>query len=240
MLTLRVSIRGVLENLLEEPASGNPGNHGTTPGSWPGAGYDAQVKLVGREQELAAAERAVKDAQDGSSRALGVLGEAGIGKSALLIATRERAAAAGMLVLEGRGAEHEQDVPFGVVVDALDDHVASLHPRRVESLGHDLGAVLPAAAAHASAPPASDTSAAERFRYHRALRALIELLARERPVTLLLDDLHWADDASVELVLHLLRRPPPVHPTCWPSRCARSTPQRGCSTPPARRPTGPT
>ena len=34
------------------------------------------------------------------------------------------------------------------------------------------------------------------------------MLARERPVALLLDDLHWADDASIELVLHLLRRPP--------------------------------
>ena len=31
-----------------------------------------------------------------------------------------------MLTLEGRGAEHERDVPFGVVVDALDDHVATL------------------------------------------------------------------------------------------------------------------
>ena len=166
------------------------------------------MQLVGREKELAAAERAVRDAQEGSNRALGVLGEAGIGKSALLIAVRDRAREAGMLVLEGRGAEHEQDVPFGVVVDALDDHVATLHPRRVEALGPDLGAVLPAAAAHASVPPASEASAAERFRYHRALRALLEMLARERPVALLLDDLHWADDASVELVLHLLRRPP--------------------------------
>jgi DNA-binding NarL/FixJ family response regulator len=166
------------------------------------------VQLVGREKELAAVERAVRDAQEGSSRALGLLGEAGIGKSALLIAARDQSVAAGMLVLEGRGAEHEQDVPFGLVVDALDDHVATLHPRRVESIGPDLEAVLPAAAAHATAPLVSDASAAERFRYHRALRALIEMLARERPVTLLLDDLHWADDASIELVLHLLRRPP--------------------------------
>ncbi len=166
------------------------------------------MQLVGREKELAAVERAVRDAQEGSSRALGLLGEAGIGKSALLIAAREQSREGGMLVLEGRGAEHEQDVPFGLVVDALDDHVASLHPRRVESLGPDLGAVLPAAAEHAGVSPASETSAAERFRYHRALRALIEMLARERPVTLLLDDLHWADDASIELVLHLLRRPP--------------------------------
>ncbi len=166
------------------------------------------MRLVGRETELAAAKGAVADVRRGATRSLGVFGEAGIGKSAVLRAIRDHAHEAGMVVLAGRGAEHERDVPFGLVVDALDDHVATLHPRRVEALGPDLGAVLPAAAASASGALPSDASAAERFRYHRALRGLLELLARERPVVLLLDDLHWADDASVELVLHLLRRPP--------------------------------
>jgi DNA-binding NarL/FixJ family response regulator len=54
----------------------------------------------------------------------------------------------------------------------------------------------------------SDELPAERFRAHRAVRAELERLGHERPLALLLDDLHWADEASVELVLHLLRRPP--------------------------------
>jgi DNA-binding NarL/FixJ family response regulator len=166
------------------------------------------VELVGREKELAAAARAVADAKRGSSGALGVFGEAGIGKTALLTAVRDLAEDDGGLTLAARAAEHERDVPFGVVVDALDDHVATMHPRRVASLGTDLGAVLPAAAARGASDSRSDVGAAERFRYHRALRGLLELLARERPVMLMLDDLHWADDASVEFVLHLLRRPP--------------------------------
>ena len=166
------------------------------------------MQLVGRVTELSATADAVNEVTNGSSCAVGIFGEAGIGKSALLVAMRDRAKQADMLTLQGRGAEHERDVPFGLVVDALDDHVATLHPRRVEALGPDLGAVLPAAAAHAPPEAPAGASAAERFRYHRALRALIELLARERPVALMLDDLHWADDASVELVLHLLRRPP--------------------------------
>src|ERR671915_306389 len=167
----------------------------------------ARMQLLGREKELASVTRAVGEARAGEPRALGLFGEPGIGKSALLGAARASALEAGMLVLEGRAAEHERSVPFGLVVDALDDHVATLHPRRVESVGPDLAAVLPSAAT-AEAPAFPAAGAAERFRYHRAVRALLELLARERPVALLLDDLHWADEASVELVLHLLRRPP--------------------------------
>src|SRR6201999_2504288 len=48
----------------------------------------------------------------------------------------------------------------------------------------------------------------ERHRTPRAVRTLLEGLALRRPMVLALDDLHWADDASLELVAHLLRRPP--------------------------------
>ena len=166
------------------------------------------MELVGRSRETAEIERAVDAAHEGEMRALAVVGEAGIGKSALLDSTAAAAERAGMLVLRGRAAEHEREVPFGLVVDALDDHVAGLHPSRLAAVGPELGAVLPAAGE--AAAPAAQAGAAERFRHHRALRSLLEMLGRERPVALLLDDLHWADEASAELVLHLLRRPPRV------------------------------
>jgi DNA-binding CsgD family transcriptional regulator len=166
------------------------------------------MELIGRDQELAALERAVEDVSGGAGRVVGLDGEAGIGKTELLGALAGYARPAGLLVLEGRCAEHERDVPFGVVIDALDEHVATLSPRRLETIGPELAAVLPAAAERPGATVSAEADAAARFRHHRALRALLELLARERPVALLLDDLHWADEASLEFVLHVLRRPP--------------------------------
>ena len=72
-----------------------------------------------------------------------------------------------------------------------------------------LGAVLPAAAnGHAPPPPRRRRGRRSASATTARCASLIELLARERPVALLLDDLHWADDASIEFVQHLLRRPP--------------------------------
>src|ERR671933_350625 len=48
----------------------------------------------------------------------------------------------------------------------------------------------------------------ERYRAHRAVRRLMELIAGEQPLVLVLDDLHWSDGASVELIAALVRRPP--------------------------------
>jgi DNA-binding NarL/FixJ family response regulator len=171
-----------------------------------------RARVVGRERELAEIDAALRDVGRGERRVLALLGEAGIGKTALLDALRESATGAGLQVLEGRAGEHERDVPFGAVTDALDPAAEAVSARRLETLGADrvaeLAAVLPAVARHASssAPPAG--GAAERFRFHRALASLLDLLARERPLVLVLDDVHWADGATLEWILHLLRRPP--------------------------------
>ena len=75
-----------------------------------------------------------------------------------------------------------------------------------------------------SAPVLQD----ERYRAHRAVRELLERLARRRPLVLMLDDVHWADAASVELLAALLRSPPAAavlvvmaaRPRQWPDRLA--------------------
>src|SRR3954454_16114423 len=113
-----------------------------------------------------------------------------------------RAGRAELLVLSGRASEFERELPFGVWEDALADHAAFLGVDRLERLVGDqlpeLAAVLPAV----GHTPAGLQD--ERYRTHRAVRTLLEGFAQRQPVVIVLDDLHWADDASLELVAHLL------------------------------------
>lgn len=113
-------------------------------------------------------------------------------------------------MLSGRAAEFERDLPFGVFVDALDEYLRALDPQKLQRVGSELvgelGQVFPALAelAPSSAPLIAD----ERYRAHRAVRDLLERLSAAGPLVLVLDDLHWADHASIELLSALLRRPP--------------------------------
>jgi signal transduction histidine kinase len=114
------------------------------------------------------------------------------------------------LVLSGVAAEFERDLPFSVWTDALDLHVAS-QALDLEALGPpdvvlELGEILPSL--RPSGVGHGGSVAAERYRSHRAIRTLLALLAADRPLVLVLDDLHWADAASIELIGAMLRRGP--------------------------------
>jgi DNA-binding CsgD family transcriptional regulator len=167
----------------------------------------AQSALVGRRHELGVLERVLADVERGATRAVGLRGEPGIGKSRLLIELAERAERRGHLVLAGRAAELERDLPFALLTDTLDRHLASHPPRRLDH-GHlaQLAVVVPAVAGMPGVEPPSSPDG--RHHVARAVRALLELLAGPRPVTVLLDDVHWADAASAEVLALLLHRPP--------------------------------
>src|SRR4051794_14648794 len=169
----------------------------------------ADKRFIGRRQELAALDGAVEALKTPRPRWLVVSGEPGIGKTRLLSELAERAAGRRHPVYVGRGAELESELPFAIWVDALDDHVAGLGERRLETLiGErvaELARVLPSAA-----PAGAGGLQDERFHAYRAVRALLQRMAMGQPLVLILDDVHWADDASLELIAHLLRRPPPA------------------------------
>ena len=164
---------------------------------------------VGRERELVVLDDALARLADGVGGAISISGEPGIGKSRLLARAGQRAEVRGALLLEGQATELERDFPFAVWVDTLDPYLASLGPGAPRALSEEqrrlLGVVFPALA---GAPVGSALKAEERFRCHRAVRELLGVLALSRPVVVALDDLHWADAASLELLDHVLRRPP--------------------------------
>ena len=166
--------------------------------------------LVGRAAESEAIDRALTDLCDGPPSPLLIEGEPGIGKTRLLAELAQRADARGCTVLTGSASELEQDLPFWVFVDALDEYVAGVDPQLVASLPvevrSELAHVMPSLADLASggAPVVQD----ERYRAHRAVRELLERLAVRGTLVLVLDDVHWADAASVELLTALLRSPP--------------------------------
>jgi ATP/maltotriose-dependent transcriptional regulator MalT len=147
--------------------------------------------------------------EGGSTRLLQVAGEPGIGKTRLLAEVCTRAEAHGFVVLAGRAAELERDLPFGVVADVLDGHLASLDSSDLESLHPELvpelAGLVPSVRA-AGSPPRYLRH--ERYRAYRAVRTLLDLLAERRPLVVVFDDLHWADRASVELLSYVMRHPP--------------------------------
>ena len=167
--------------------------------------------LVGRAAERERLVDAVKAARAGVPRTVSILGEAGIGKTHLLEEAGAFATQHGCLVLTGAAAEFESELPFGVVIDAFDDYIKSLDDRALDRLALDrlgaLGLVLPSLSSISAAVDVP-VSAIERYRLHRAVAELMERLAARQALVCVLDDLHWADDASAELLAHLARKPP--------------------------------
>ena len=169
-----------------------------------------QHPLVGRANELESLQQALDDVERGPPGAIELVGEPGIGKTRLLAELAARAEPRGYLVLSGSGSELERDLPFSVFVHALDEYVESLDLDRFATLDADVQAelahVLPSLSALADGRAVALQH--ERYRSHRAVRVLLEQLAHTHPLVLVLDDFHWADSASVELLGALLRRPP--------------------------------
>jgi ATP/maltotriose-dependent transcriptional regulator MalT len=167
--------------------------------------------LVGREKELALLEGSLDQLATGSAGFVEIIGEPGIGKTRLLSELARSAGQRGKLVLTGRAPEFELESPLGILVEAIDHHLAGAGSRVLETLDADhvgmLAAVFPSLARHGAVP--ATVLEAERYLLHRALHALIEgLAAAPDGLVLLLDDIHWTDAAFGELLSHLLRHPP--------------------------------
>ena len=163
--------------------------------------------LVGRRDVLDQFARLLSAVGDGRFELIGLSGEPGTGKTRLLVELASDAKERGLLTLTGRAAEYEQEMPFGAVVDALDDHLesADLAGRLGVQPARLLGTVFPSLAA--ADPDERSETGQSRYGLYRTFRRLLEELATDGLV-LILDDLHWADESTIELLDHLVRHPP--------------------------------
>lgn len=167
--------------------------------------------LVGRDSELEFLTARLAEAEGGAACFAAVEGDPGMGKTRLLRELAERAGGRDCVVLHGRAAEFEREMPFGLFVDALDSFLeaapgsafGALDQEQVDELASAFPAMRPLASGDSPAPAPDD-----RIRVYGAVRELLGCLAPGKTVLITLDDLHWSDRASLELIGHLLRRPP--------------------------------
>lgn len=154
------------------------------------------LELVGREEELARIEEFVSRLGAGAA-ALGLEGEAGIGKTTLWVAGVERAREYGFRVLAARPAEAERELSFAVLGDLLADvhqEIGRLPPPQRRPL--EAALLL----AETRGPPVQPRAVAV------ALLAILRVLGREGPVLIAVDDVQWVDASSSIALSFALRR----------------------------------
>jgi len=156
---------------------------------------------VERELELETVERLLAGAVAGSGGAVVFEGPAGIGKSSLLAAARA-AAAAKMRFLSARGSELERELPFGIVRQLLEPVVMACDAQERNALF--AGAAALAKPVLFAADP--DAGAEPSFSALHGLYWLTVNLADTQPLLVAVDDVHWADVASLRWLVYLARR----------------------------------
>ncbi|MEO8605920.1 MAG: AAA family ATPase, partial [bacterium] len=177
------------------------------------------TQFVGRTRELDLLLEVFARAAGGQGHVVVLAGEAGIGKSRLLNEWRARLADQPHRWIEGRCASYGAATPFLPLIDALrqdagiddrDDEAAATAKleANIVGLGADLAWTLPFIKLLLSLPiddaavRALDT-ASRRSELFRALRACLLRAAEQAPLVVVVEDLHWADPASIEWLAFL-------------------------------------
>ena len=187
-----------------------------------------EARLVGRDREMTALESALEEARDGRGLMVALVGEPGIGKSRLAVEIVRRAEAGGFATAWTSSQSYASVFPYHVVVQLVPqllDGTTRGHGRTdvaLRAAGTDADDATIATWAHViddvlgtasePAPELNDLSPAgkQRILVH-AIGGLLRARSAQRPMLVVLDDLHWADPASLSVVEELLATIPDLH-----------------------------
>ena len=166
----------------------------------------AGVGLLERDRELEQLSSAVAAARDGRGSLVVIEGPAGLGKSRLLRWATERGRGMGALVLSAISGEPERDFAFGVTRQLFERHLAGAgDDERRELLAGAAALAWPLLAGeHWGRVQAPDATASEGLLH--GLFWLVVNLTERSPLLLAIDDLQWADHASLRFLLYLVQR----------------------------------
>jgi DNA-binding CsgD family transcriptional regulator len=159
--------------------------------------------LLERDSPLQAIIAVLDALEDGAGEALLFEGHAGMGKTRLHEAALDDARRRGIRVLRAAGAELEQNVAFGVAGQLVR---ALLHELPESGRRAFLAGAPERVRSLAGAREGPDPDEADDLTVSHGLFAVMASVAESRPTLLAIDDLHWADVASLEFVLYVLHR----------------------------------
>ncbi len=164
-------------------------------------------QLIGRERELGRVCALLDQAAAGEPIVALVSGDAGIGKTRLIAELAARAAERDFTVLSGRCAELGDSVPYLPLADALRNATTgpSAAPELLAALAARpvLGRLLPDRGS--AEQPGADVPGMAQQQLFGAVLGMLAEIAADRPVLLILEDLHWADRSTRDLVTFLSR-----------------------------------
>lgn len=178
----------------------------------PRPGAPLSPVLVGRETHLVVLRDLLASAAGGRGGTALCSGDAGVGKSRLIHEAARLAAAKGFAVLSGQAFERDECEPFAPLVDMLRAQAALGSPRDLAAAwgphAAELARLLPELGVSVAAPSPDLPAWAATRRTHEALAAYVAATAAERPVLLVVEDAHWADEATLEWLLLAAMRAP--------------------------------
>lgn len=143
----------------------------------------------------------------GEGRVVLLGGDAGVGKSRLVRDLKQEATIRQVRVIEGRCSSTESSVPYAPFMDALRFRISRGESEAVAQVLGPLRAILAPLFPQLEGRPSSSEQAGEKDR-ERPFELIFRVLERlaSDPMLLVLEDVHWADQTSLELLLHLAHR----------------------------------